>query len=140
MDIQTNTRTLRMHRGLPRMSDRPSRTPLPGNPRSCVSEAPARNHSQPSGHSIPSNTSRPAQPVAVAPHTGGEGYVIRAERPAGRYKTPPWIDLGPTKRRVGFGDLGGLAGHNACLRGLPTHATPTGIVTAADLLGGCLVA
>ena len=55
MDIQTNTRTLNKHWGLPRMSDRPSRQPLPGNPRICVSEAPARNHSTESGHVIPSN-------------------------------------------------------------------------------------
>ena len=45
MHIQADTRTLNKHRGLPRMSDRPSRQPLPGNPRSCVSEAPARNPS-----------------------------------------------------------------------------------------------
>ncbi len=38
------------------MSDRPSRQPLPGNPRICVSEAPARNHSTPSSHSIPSRS------------------------------------------------------------------------------------
>jgi hypothetical protein len=42
MDIQPNTRTLNQHRGLPRMSDRPSRQPLPGNPRNCASEAPAQ--------------------------------------------------------------------------------------------------
>jgi hypothetical protein len=42
------------NRGLPRMSDRPSRQPLPGNPRDCVSDAPARNPSPTSGHVIPS--------------------------------------------------------------------------------------
>ena len=44
--IQPNTRTLGKHRGLPHMSDRPSRRPLLGNPRICVSEAPARNPTQ----------------------------------------------------------------------------------------------
>ena len=47
MHIQSHTRTLNKHRGLPHMSDRPSRQPLPGNPRICVSEAPARNHLNP---------------------------------------------------------------------------------------------
>lgn len=43
--IQAHTRTLGKHRGLPQLSERPSRRPLPGNPRMLVSEAPARNHS-----------------------------------------------------------------------------------------------
>jgi hypothetical protein len=43
MHVQSNARTLTKHRGLPRMSDRPSRATPPRNPRSCVSEAPARN-------------------------------------------------------------------------------------------------
>ncbi|GAA3146806.1 hypothetical protein GCM10010530_77940 [Kribbella aluminosa] len=41
--IKPNTRTLGKHRGLPQLSDRPSRQPLLGNPRISVSEAPARN-------------------------------------------------------------------------------------------------
>jgi hypothetical protein len=44
-----NTRTLGKHRGLPHLSDRPSRRPLLGNPRASVREAPARN--QPTGRS-----------------------------------------------------------------------------------------
>jgi hypothetical protein len=45
------------------MSDRPSRQPLLGDPRICVSEAPARNHpANPSSHSIPSSC--PARPYA----------------------------------------------------------------------------
>ena len=36
------------------LSDRPSRQPLLGNPRTCVSEAPAYNPSARAGHSIPS--------------------------------------------------------------------------------------
>jgi hypothetical protein len=57
--IQPYTRTLGKHRGLPQLSDRPSRTPLLGNPRPCVSEAPARNPpANPSGHSIPSRRQR----------------------------------------------------------------------------------
>ena len=41
--VEPNARTLGKHRGLPQLSDRPSRQPLLGNPRICVSEAPARN-------------------------------------------------------------------------------------------------
>jgi hypothetical protein len=69
MDIQTNTHTLNKHRGLPRMSDRPSRQPLPGNPRDCVSEAPARNHSHPSGHVIPSKPPDDLAKSAESPQT-----------------------------------------------------------------------
>src|SRR4029079_8434138 len=40
----------------PQLSDRPSRQPLLGNPRTCVSEAPAYNPPATlSGHSIPSS-------------------------------------------------------------------------------------
>jgi hypothetical protein len=41
-----------------RMSNRPNRQP-PDNLRTCVSEAPARNHSQPSAHAIGSSRSAP---------------------------------------------------------------------------------
>ena len=70
--IQSHTRTLREHRGLPHMSDRPSRRPLLGNPRICVSEAPARNHpATPSSHSIPS--SGPAERTLGAPSSHARG-------------------------------------------------------------------
>ena len=45
--VEPHARTLDEHRGLPQLSDRPSRRPLLGNPRTCVSEAPARNHPAP---------------------------------------------------------------------------------------------
>ncbi|GAB38240.1 hypothetical protein GOSPT_037_00070 [Gordonia sputi NBRC 100414] len=41
--IESYTRTLCKHRGLPQMSDRPGRRLLLGNPRVFVREAPARN-------------------------------------------------------------------------------------------------
>jgi hypothetical protein len=44
MHVQPNTRTLTEHRGLPHMSDRPTAGLALGNPRDCVSEAPASNH------------------------------------------------------------------------------------------------
>jgi hypothetical protein len=48
MDTKPNTRTLRKHRGLPHMSDGAEQAALPGNPRICVGEAPARNQLRPS--------------------------------------------------------------------------------------------
>jgi hypothetical protein len=36
--IEPHTRTLGKHRGLPQLSDRPSRRPLLGDPRTCVIE------------------------------------------------------------------------------------------------------
>jgi hypothetical protein len=45
MHVKPHTRTLGEHRGLPQLSDRPSRQPLPDNPRTCVSKAPARDPS-----------------------------------------------------------------------------------------------
>ena len=52
--VEPHTRTLNEHRGLPQLSDRPSRRPLLVHPRTCVSEAPARNPSATlSGHPIP---------------------------------------------------------------------------------------
>src|SRR3954452_2519956 len=94
------------NRGLPQLSDRPSRRPLPGNPRTFVREAPARNHSPTSGHAIPSSVrtlSLPRQTtVTVTPLTrvlmprtpdGGAGRVISVHMlgpsadPAGYYLT-----------------------------------------------------
>jgi hypothetical protein len=78
MDIQTHTRTLNKHRGLPRMSDRPGRQPCPATHEICVSEAPARNRSTQSGLSIPSSRGlspaardrRPLAPPGVAVDPG----------------------------------------------------------------------
>ena len=59
--VEPNTRTLGKHRGLPQLSDRPSRQPLLGNPRICVSEAPARN---------------PSAARAVTPYRLGDWYPL----------------------------------------------------------------
>lgn len=87
-----SARTIK-RRGLPHMSDRPSRRPLLGNPRDCVSEAPARNHSRTSGHVIPSRTASDsadrACPGRLAHGEHGGIFVPRHGRRRARRRARP---------------------------------------------------
>jgi hypothetical protein len=82
MHVQTNTRTLTKHRGLPRMSDRPSRQPSPSNPRTCVREIPARNHSPKSSHVIPSSAMKSSAVQVAMPRSAA--FVAKPLSPVAR--------------------------------------------------------
>jgi hypothetical protein len=84
---------------------RPSRRPLPGNPRTCVREAPARNHSPTSGHSIPSRASGAGGRSPPAP-VPGSGRAHRLDPVEQREQVDPVALLAGlvVHRRVGHGE------------------------------------